>query len=194
MCLLRLADDILVFSLKLIQVILGQITMLLDSPFQAPSPLPIPFVYDRIKYLIPLGICQLGGDERPWILLGQRHGLQFVSIFLLKLCSSSLAHSMHISLMKGSKWGIHCDRWSLRTHTTVCNRTSVCLQTHTAVYNRTAGWAREGGSEGWRGRAQPRQQASWANLKCKVRHPRSQCLARIGPGKHCISQRNRKAS
>jgi hypothetical protein len=68
MCLLRLANNILVLSLKLIQVILGQITMLLDSPFQAPSPLPIPVVYHRIKDLIPLGICQMGGDERPWIL------------------------------------------------------------------------------------------------------------------------------
>ncbi len=68
MRLLRLADNILVFSLKLIQVILGQITMLFDSPFQAPSQLPIPVVNDRIKHFIPLGICQLGGDEQPWIL------------------------------------------------------------------------------------------------------------------------------
>ncbi len=59
MRLLGLADNVLVFSLKLIQVILGQITMLLDSPFQAPGPLPISVVYDKVKYFIPLGMCEL---------------------------------------------------------------------------------------------------------------------------------------
>ncbi len=68
MRLLGLADNVLIFSLKLIQIILGEITMLFDSPFQAPSPLPIPVIYGRIDYLIPLGICVLSGDELPWIL------------------------------------------------------------------------------------------------------------------------------
>ncbi len=68
--LLGLADKVLVYSLKLIRVILGQITMLLDSPFHAPvpGPLPIPVVHDRIKYLKPFGICELSGYKRPWIL------------------------------------------------------------------------------------------------------------------------------
>jgi hypothetical protein len=90
--LLGLAEDVFVVLLELVQVILGNITVLLDRPLQALFPFPVSVVTDVVEYLIALGVCQVWGDELgvcqlwrdelPRIMKILRHWLHRIRIFI----------------------------------------------------------------------------------------------------------------
>ncbi len=68
-------------GMQLLNVILNNLSVAIDSILQPPCPLTIPVVSDWIEDLVSLGICQLCGDKTVKALMEGRHsGMRLVSL------------------------------------------------------------------------------------------------------------------